>query len=270
MERITARSNPLLTHIRRLAADRGYRHECGEYLADSPKLLQEALLWDAELVNVVCGDGMELPPLPAGVRAVQVPADVMASVSPMRAPQGVLFTCRIPTLPLPEKLTGRRYAVLEGVQDPGNVGTVLRTLDAFDADGLFLLPGCADIYSPKTLRASMGAGFRRPARPGSCARFCTGAIFPSTAPHYGMTRWTPGVWSFPAAPWPSAARAGGFRRNFYLCATVPCAFPCPVGASRSTPLWPPPCCCGRRTAVKRGSSPCPRLNIGYGSPRGRA
>ena len=163
MERITARSNPLLTHIRRLAADRGYRHECGEYLADSPKLLQEALLWDAELVNVVCGDGMELPPLPAGVRAVQVPADVMASVSPMRAPQGVLFTCRIPTLPLPEKLTGRRYAVLEGVQDPGNVGAVLRTLDAFDADGLFLLPGCADIYSPKTLRASMGAVFRRPA-----------------------------------------------------------------------------------------------------------
>ena len=162
MERITARSNPLLTHIRRLAADRGYRHECGEYLADSPKLLQEALLWDAELVNVVCGDGMELPPLPAGVRAVQVPADVMASVSPMRAPQGVLFTCRIPTLPLPEKLTGRRYAVLEGVQDPGNVGTVLRTLDAFDADGLFLLPGCADIYSPKTLRASMGAVFRLP------------------------------------------------------------------------------------------------------------
>ena len=78
MERITARSNPLLTHIRRLAADRGYRHECGEYLADSPKLLQEALLWDAELVNVVCGDGMELPPLPAGVRAVQVPPDVMA------------------------------------------------------------------------------------------------------------------------------------------------------------------------------------------------
>ena len=184
MERITARSNPLLTHIRRLAADRGYRHECGEYLADSPKLLQEALLWDAELVNVVCGDGMELPPLPAGVRAVQVPADVMASVSPMRAPQGVLFTCRIPTLPLPEKLTGRRYAVLEGVQDPGNVGAVLRTLDAFDADGLFLLPGCADIYSPKTLRASMGAVFRRPAW--TCtARELRALLHRSNIPLYG-------------------------------------------------------------------------------------
>ena len=111
---------------------------------------------------MVCGDGVELPPLAASVRAVRVPADVMVSVSPMKTPQGVLFTCRMPGLTLPEKLTGRRYAVLEGVQDPGNVGTVLRTLDAFDGDGLILLPGCADVYSPKTLRASMGAVFRRP------------------------------------------------------------------------------------------------------------
>lgn len=162
MERITSRSNALLTHIRRLASSGGYRRQCGEYLGDSPKLLQEALAWGAELVAVVCGDGVELPPLPASVRAVRVPADVMVSVSPMKTPQGVLFTCRMPGLTLPEKLTGRRYAVLEGVQDPGNVGTVLRTLDAFDGDGLILLPGCADVYSPKTLRASMGAVFRRP------------------------------------------------------------------------------------------------------------
>lgn len=163
MERITARSNPLLAHIRRLAASGSYRRQCGEYLGDSPKLLQEALLWGAELVSVVCADGTELPVLPDGVRAVQVPADVMASVSPMKTPQGVLFTCRMRQGALPEKLTGRRYVVLEGVQDPGNVGTILRTLDAFDADGLFLLPGCADLYSPKTMRASMGAVFRRPA-----------------------------------------------------------------------------------------------------------
>ena len=162
MERITSRTNPLLTHIRRLAASGSYRRQCGEYLGDSPKVLQEALLWKAELVCVVHTGAAELPPLPADVRVVEVPADIMTSVSPMKTPQGVLFTCRIPARALPEKLTGRRYAVLEGVQDPGNVGTVLRTLDAFDADGLFLLPGCADVYSPKTMRASMGAVFRRP------------------------------------------------------------------------------------------------------------
>ena len=79
----------------------------------------------------------------------------------MKTPQGALFTCRLPHSALPEKLTGRRYVVLDAVQDPGNVGTILRTLDAFDFDGLLLLEGCADPWSVKTTRASMGAVFRR-------------------------------------------------------------------------------------------------------------
>ena len=54
-----------------------------------------------------------------------------------------------------------RYLVLDGIQDPGNVGTILRTADAFDCGGIFLLPGCADLYNPKTLRAAMGVHFRR-------------------------------------------------------------------------------------------------------------
>ena len=70
--------------------------------------------------------------------------------------------CGIPERTLPEILDGRRYVVLDGVQDPGNVGTILRTADAFQADGVFLLPGCADLYNPKTVRATMGAVFRFP------------------------------------------------------------------------------------------------------------
>jgi len=161
METITRRTNPLMTHMRKLAASGAYRRECGEFLCDSPKLLAEALLWKAELVTVVASRGTAVPKLPAGVRLVEVPEDVMAAVSPMKTPQGVLFTCRLPQVDLPEELSGRRYMVLDGVQDPGNVGTILRTADAFDCDGLILLPGCADAYSPKTVRASMGAVFRR-------------------------------------------------------------------------------------------------------------
>ena len=160
MERITSRTNPLMTHIRKLSSSASYRREQGEFLCDSPKLLGEALQWQAELCTVVATQGTELPPLPRNVRVVEVPEDVMASVSPMKTPQGVLFTCRLPQEELPEVLHGAHYMVLDGVQDPGNVGTIWRTADAFACDGLVLLSGCADPYSPKTVRASMGAVFR--------------------------------------------------------------------------------------------------------------
>lgn len=160
MEHITSRHNPLMGHIRKLAGSAAYRWETGEFLCDSPKLLQEALLWQAEITAVVTIS--PLPRLPEHIRQVQVPEDVMASISPVKTPQGVLFTCRLPQAPLPRALTGRRYVLLDGVQDPGNVGTILRTLDAFDADGLLLTGGCADPYGWKAVRSSMGAVFRRP------------------------------------------------------------------------------------------------------------
>ena len=155
-ERITSRSNPLLVHIRKLASSRPHRYGTGEYLGDGAKLLAEAVHWSAPLTAVVHTAGTALPPLPEGVRIVEVPEDVMASISPMEAPQGVLFLARIPGTPPPAALPPSRYLALEGVQDPGNVGTILRTADAFGAEGIFLLPGCADLYNPKTVRSSMG------------------------------------------------------------------------------------------------------------------
>jgi len=133
-------------------------------LCDSPKLLREALLWKADsLRTVVFTEDAELPgELPEGIRLVEVPVSVMESVSPAKTPQGVLTVCAMPPAELPERLDGKHYVVLDGVQDPGNVGTILRTADAFWADGVFLLNACADIYGPKTVRASMGAVFRCP------------------------------------------------------------------------------------------------------------
>ena len=162
MERITSRTNHLCTHIRKLSSSRSYREKSREFLCDSPKLLTEALLWGAEVKTVVCTEGVTLPDLPAFVRTVEVPAEVMKSISPAETPQGVLSICAMPDRPFPRRLEGKRYVVLDGVQDPGNVGTILRTADAFCADGLFLVNACADIYNPKTVRATMGAVFRCP------------------------------------------------------------------------------------------------------------
>lgn len=170
MEIIKSRSNPLITHIRKLTNDRKYRRSTGLMVCEGPKMLAEALRWGAKLDAVVCAQGTTLPQeIPAGVRQAAVPEDLLKAVAPTQTPQKVLFLCAIPERTLPDKLTGSWYLVLDGLQDPGNVGTLWRTADAFGADGLLLLPGCADPWSPKTLRSTMGACFRLPVWEGDFA-----------------------------------------------------------------------------------------------------
>lgn len=152
-----------MTHIRKLAADRKYRRASGQMLCEGPKMLAEALKWGAKVEVLVYAAGWQCPPdLPGDLRLVEVPEDLLRSVAPTETPQKVLFLCALPPRGLPQDLAGSRYLVLDGLQDPGNVGTLWRTADALGADGLFLLPGCADPWSPKTVRATMGACFRLP------------------------------------------------------------------------------------------------------------
>lgn len=160
MELITSRQNPLFQHIRKLRSSGGYRRKAGEFLGEGPKLLDEALRWGAEIRTVVAAEGTALP---AGLpgRVVTAPADVLESLADTQTPQGVIFVCALPDISLPVRLEPGRYLVLDGVQDPGNLGTVWRTADALGAGGLLLTGACADPYSPKAVRATMGACFRK-------------------------------------------------------------------------------------------------------------
>lgn len=157
-EKITSRKNPLLQHIRKLLSNRAYREQCGEYAADGVKLLDEAIRWiPDQLRTVLITQKVQPQALPDHVRVVEIPEDVMEQLSPMQTPQGALFTCALPrqeTIRWPQ-----RCLILDGIQDPGNLGTILRTADALEIP-VFLTPGCADAYSHKTVRASMGAVFR--------------------------------------------------------------------------------------------------------------
>ncbi len=156
MERITSRKNPFLQQVRRLLTSKKEREQAGLFVADGTKLLEEAIRWCKELDTVILSDHVDLE-VPEGVRLVRVPEDVMQSISPMQTPQGALFLCR-----LPEKTTFTPkpgMLMLDGIQDPGNLGTILRTADALDIP-VALLEGCADPYSHKVVRASMGAVFR--------------------------------------------------------------------------------------------------------------
>ena len=201
-------SQPLMGHIRRLAGSAAYRWETGEFLCDSPKLLQEAPAVAGG--DHRRGDHLPLPRLPEHIRQVQVPEDVMASISPVKTPQGVLFTCRLPQAPpapVPHRpavcAAGRGAGPRQRRHHPADAGRLRRRRPAahrrlrrpLRLEGGALVHG-GRVPPPHLFR------HRRNWRP--C---CTAAASPCTGPPCGRTPWTPGRWTTPAARWPSAARA---------------------------------------------------------------
>ena len=159
-ERITSRKNPTVQQVRKLLTSRKAREAAGLFVSDGTKLLKEAAVHCPGLETAFLCDGVEVE-LPENVRVVRVSKEVMEAISPMETPQGAVFLCRLPEKKsfVPEK----GMLLLDGIQDPGNVGTILRTADAFECDGVFLVNACADLFNPKTARATMGAIFRREA-----------------------------------------------------------------------------------------------------------
>ena len=161
MDVITSRQNNLIRHMKKLAGDRKYRKSCGEFLCEGPKMLDEALRWEFQVKTVLTSSEELLHQWEGtATHGALVSEELLAYAADTQTPQSVIFTCAMPEEE--DALPGGRLLVLDGVQDPGNVGTIVRTADAFGADGVILLPGCADVWSPKVVRATMGACFRLP------------------------------------------------------------------------------------------------------------
>ena len=154
--RITSRKNPLIQQVRRLLTSKKERENAGLFVADGTKLLEEAVRYYPGLQTVILSDGVHAD-VPEHVEVIRVPEEVMAYISPMETPQGALFLCRLPEPA--EFVPQAGMLLLDGIQDPGNLGTILRTADALNVP-VVLLEGCADPYSHKVVRASMGAVLR--------------------------------------------------------------------------------------------------------------
>ena len=159
MDRITSRQNPIIRQLRALGRERFAREESGLFVCDGEKLLREAILGGARVDTVLWAETPAVP-LPGGVREIVAPAELVEYVSALSHSPGPVFTVAMEPKPLPERLS--RVIVLDTVQDPGNVGTVLRTANALGMDAVLLTGACADLYHPKTVRATMGAIFRLP------------------------------------------------------------------------------------------------------------
>lgn len=154
MEIIRSRQNELIRRFIALGNDGKARQTAGEFIGAGQKLLDEAVAAGAEVTCVLSVEPVE------GLPFRLVTPELLRAVSPLQNSPGPVFSVKM--RPLPPGETLRRVIVLENVQDPGNVGTVLRTACAFGMDLAVLCGACADPYNPKTVRASMGAVFRQP------------------------------------------------------------------------------------------------------------
>ncbi|MDR2502103.1 MAG: RNA methyltransferase [Oscillospiraceae bacterium] len=156
IEKITSRKNPLVRHLKQLGASREYRLSHGELLCAGIRCLRDAAT-RARITAICALEPIALPEL-ASLPQTLVTPDVLEYISPLKSPPGVLFSCEIPRYDAKIDPRGR-YIILDGVQDPGNVGAVIRSAAAFGIDAVLLHGACADPFNPKTVRAAMGALF---------------------------------------------------------------------------------------------------------------
>ena len=157
MQEITSRKNPLVQHLKKLGTDKAYRETSGAFLCDGIKLYEEAVKSGAHITVFATSDPNQINSL--AEEMVLLPQDVLASVSPQKSPQTLLFACSIPKQKLAE--CPERVLILENIQDPGNLGTLIRTASAFSIDQVILTGDTADLYHPKTVRSTMGAIFHQ-------------------------------------------------------------------------------------------------------------
>ena len=165
IKRISSRDNPFFKSLHKLTSSGRERREAGHTLLDGPHLLRalmdaggkpehllvnEAALQNAEIIVLLedCAD----------VAQTQLDDALFAQLSELKTPNGLLTLVAIPSPQV--AVTHAQFALLvEDIQDPGNLGSILRSAAAAGCDAVFLSPGCADAWSPKVLRAGMGGHF---------------------------------------------------------------------------------------------------------------
>jgi TrmH family RNA methyltransferase len=166
-ETITSAANPLVKDVRRAIA-RGTLTEAGLCVAETFHLLEEALRSDCEVKYVLASETVRsaaeahVRGLP-GVRVVVLPESLFGSIAGTETSQGVMALVKPPEWKLEQLFRGcPLVVVLDGMQDPGNAGTIARAAEAFGATGILFLKGSVSPYNAKTLRASAGSLFRVP------------------------------------------------------------------------------------------------------------
>lgn len=167
---IISSRNPLVKDIKALHRKKS-RNQTGRFFVEGIKIIDEALRYSILIDYIVVSEEFALkhPSIchkfhSKGIRVHSVSDSLYREISDTQTPQGIMAVVYKRQFLLENLLRESSYflVVLDQIQDPGNMGTIIRTVDAASGDGVVLLDGCADPYNPKTLRATMGSIFRVP------------------------------------------------------------------------------------------------------------
>lgn len=208
MEPITSTRNPRVREIARLSRPRE-RRASGRHLAEGPNAVDSAIaaglveeVWVAEGFR-----GRAAVPSDAPVRLVS--DHVLERVSDARTPQGIVAIVRTPQAQLSDVVGRGVLVVLDAIADPGNLGTIIRTADAAGVVGVVVTDGSADVYAPKTVRASAGSCYHLPIVTAVSAEALGTALAEVDQPMIGLDgRATRSVTVLETAPFPLALVLG--------------------------------------------------------------
>lgn len=173
MKRIESTQNALVKHWKKLVTTRKEREKTGEFIVEGFHLVEEALKNKDQIVQMIVREGVDLPLLWAtdDVMIVEVTETIAKELAETETSQGVFAHCKQVEVDLEAKGNWKKVLLVDAVQDPGNIGTMIRTADAAGIDGVVLGKGCADAYNPKTLRSAQGSHFHIPVIRGELAEW---------------------------------------------------------------------------------------------------
>ena len=167
MQVISSKENEIIKHIRKLK-DKKYRDECNEYIIEGVKLVEEAVKENAKIKQVIiCEDTTRTYEIPthtmleiAKYDCIYVTNKIFNLITQVTNPQGIMAIVKKDSENNEIDFSQDIIVVLDDVQDPGNLGTILRTVDSIGLNQIIVSKGTADAYNSKVVRSTMGAIFR--------------------------------------------------------------------------------------------------------------
>lgn len=164
MKRIESVQNSLVKHWKKLVLTRKERDTSGEFVVEGFHLVEEALKNNGAILALIVRDDVEIPSdwNIEGVHIVEVNNAVAKEIAETERSQGIFAHCRQPVHGEEQYASWKKVLLIDSVQDPGNVGTMIRTADAAGMAAVILGKGTADPYNPKTVRAGQGSHFNIP------------------------------------------------------------------------------------------------------------